>query len=209
MQCSKRSIFLYFRIGSFSQTAQRPETATVILPKYYDPLASLSQLEVLYNLTSHNMGQIPPKQQQEEENKLPDNAAHVMRDMYVFGCLMCELFLQPVLYMEESNAPLHKRWKLICKYCTENTALVPRSIQRAVEILLNMERYRFKPDTTDFTYPVITSAGMSPPTPSQLLCPSVCILPFPDYFPLMYETICKLKDIDRKTEKLELKVSQI
>ncbi|CAG2226311.1 WDR81 [Mytilus edulis] len=190
------------RIGSFSQTAQRPETATVILPKYYDPLASLSQLEVLYNLTSHNMGQIPPKQQQEEENKLPDNAAHVMRDMYVFGCLMCELFLQPVLYMEESNAPLHKRWKLICKYCTENTALVPRSIQRAVEILLNMERYRFKPDTTDFTYPVITSAGMSPPTPSQLLCPSVSILPFPDYFPLMYETICKLKDIDRKLEKI-------
>lgn len=55
-----------------------------------------------------------------------DSVAHNMRDMHVFGCLMCEMFLYPVLYMEESNTCLLNRWRFICKYYTENSTALPR-----------------------------------------------------------------------------------
>lgn len=47
--------------------------------------------------------------------------------------------------------------------------------------------------------------GLPPPTPLQLLLPHVDVLPFPEYFPDLYQCLCDLKQKDSEVRDIEWK----
>lgn len=60
-----------------------------------------------------------------------------------------------------------------------------------------------------FKYPTVNSRGLPPPTPAQLLHPFVNLIPFPVYFPQLYECICNLKHKDREIEQIRWKNNSV
>lgn len=68
-----------------------------------------------------------------------------------------------------------------------------------------LENLTTRPHLCLFRYPTVNSRGLPPPTPAQLLHPFVNLVPFPAYFPQLYECICNLKHKEQEIEQIRWK----
>ncbi|XP_060555300.1 WD repeat-containing protein 81-like isoform X2 [Ruditapes philippinarum] len=134
----------------------------------------------------------------------------VWADMQQFGCLMCELFLAPRLHTLKQGTSLRERYNMIGRLCANDKGKLPRIIQTAAEILLNLDSFKeiLEPDTLQnngtsllFEYPIVNSLGSQPPTPALLVQQFSNIIPFPPYFEDMYKVLNQMKDIDKEIER--------
>ncbi|XP_069116265.1 WD repeat-containing protein 81-like isoform X2 [Argopecten irradians] len=196
------------RSSGSSQTANanRPEQASIRLPKSFDPVSDLDQLESLYNFSSNTMKELP----QSTYAKLPPSPVNrsssvVTCDMQAFGCLVCEMFLASSLHMQSTQTSLSHRYNVLKSTFREGHGSFPRPLLKAVELLLQFKNYtsgKNKGEITDFCYPVVNRIGLPPPTPVQLLHPVLDTLPFPKYFPDLYTCLCRLKVKDNDIQQV-------
>ncbi|XP_022246523.1 WD repeat-containing protein 81-like isoform X1 [Limulus polyphemus] len=177
----------------------RPENQTVVLPKDYNPLAALNQLESLYSFTERTMNTVPSadKSQSEEEEK--DRPHHRRsRDMKVLGCLIAEIVLSFRLRILPKKVPLDERYSFIQRQMKAYFHEVPRCFHYVLKLLLQVDlnEQETKPgekiSNGMFYYPSVTSDGLPPPSAHQLLQPLICILPFPSSFPIFYSYLCQI-----------------
>ncbi|KAJ8309436.1 hypothetical protein KUTeg_014310 [Tegillarca granosa] len=198
--------------SNFGVGIQRPENATIRLPKSYNPTADLDQLESLYSFSSKTYKGLPSSTTIQSSPSLNDEVKLlVSEDMVSFGCLMCEMFMSPYLNTHHCKNTLQQRYYSICKACVENRASLPRPIQRAAKSLLKLTANLPKKDQVDkcvFEYSTVNKDGLPPPTPFQLLLPHVDILPFPEYFPDLYQCLSDLKQKDSEVRDIEWKCTK-
>ena len=61
-----------------------------------------------------------------EFSDVHSNMKTVWLDMQEFGCVMCELFLASKLHMQNPDASLHERYRMIGQICTKENSNFPR-----------------------------------------------------------------------------------
>ncbi|XP_021379977.1 WD repeat-containing protein 81-like isoform X2 [Mizuhopecten yessoensis] len=198
------------RSSGTSQTVnvQRPELATIRLPKSYDPVSELDQLESLYSFSSHTMRELPHSTHVKPLPSPMDCYPSVLtHDMQAFGCLLCEMFLASSLHMQPTQTSLSQRYDAVKSTFREGQNIFPRPLLKAVETLLQINDFNSGHDKGEvtqygFSYPIVNKLGLPPPTPVQLLHPVLNMLPFPKYFPDLYTCLCRLKVKDSDIEQI-------
>ncbi|XP_056021929.1 WD repeat-containing protein 81-like isoform X3 [Ostrea edulis] len=191
-----------------SRVIKGPENDRITLPKMYDPLADLNQLEASYVFSSRTFKQMPKKRDPQVRLILDPVTDSVWRDMQSFACLACEIFLKDQTSFQDSSWSLEDRFSYLCQVYRENPNEIPRCIASLLEEVL----YLHNPQPVDdiatrghlslFKYPTVSSRGLPPPTPAQILHPFVDLLPFPGYFPQLYECICNLRHKDQEIDQI-------
>lgn len=190
------------------------------LPADFDPTAALDHFEALHSFTCETVEGLPPSAQREKKrttvfSDYPQSVHLVWADMQQFGCLMCELFLGPRLHAHNSGTSLRERYNMIGRLCAKDRSKLPRTIQTAAEILLNLDNFKEITEPVQsktegpsllFEYPIVSSLGTPPPTPALLVQPFSNIIPFPPYFTGLFKVLNEMKEIDRE---IELEVSDI
>ncbi|XP_033731173.1 WD repeat-containing protein 81-like, partial [Pecten maximus] len=119
------------RSSGTSQTvnAQRPELATIRLPKSYDPVSELDQLESLYSFSSSTMRELPHSTCVKTAPSPVNGSSSVLtRDMQAFGCLVCEMFLASSLHMQPTKTSLTHRYNVLKSTFREGHDSFPRYI---------------------------------------------------------------------------------
>lgn len=197
--------------GQIKQT-KGPESDRITLPKMYDPLADLNQLEASFLFSSKTFKQMPKKTEQEAALGLDHVTDAVWRDVQSFACLACEIFLKDQVQFQDRSWSLEDRFTYLCQVYRENPSVMPRSIVSLVQEVLYLhksksalENLTTRPHLCLFRYPTVNSRGLPPPTPAQLLHPFVNLVPFPAYFPQLYECICNLKHKEQEIEQIRWK----
>ncbi|XP_029642520.1 WD repeat-containing protein 81 [Octopus sinensis] len=170
------------------------------------PLSNLEHLEALYSFSPKAVCNQPRESSTQVSSFLSPKVT-VTHDMQAFGCLLGEMFLGHKTRLLGPSAPLKEQYQLIYKLCQMDISAIPRPLRQAATILLQLTE-EFKPLLGDtgpvFNYIPINELGLPPPTPSLLTHQMVDIIPFPSYFPQLYDCLCHLKQIDFEIEQLQL-----
>lgn len=170
------------------------------------PLSKLEQLESLYafcpNTVCDSTEETPSQEISQSYLSANDLVAH---DMQAFACLMCEMFLAPKTRLLGPNATLKERYQLIRKLCQMDLNSIPRPLHQATSILLQLNE-DFVPLLSEggpvFNYSPINTMGLPPLTPSLMTNPMIDVIPFPSYFPHLYNCLCQIKQKDYEIECL-------
>ncbi|KAL3874505.1 hypothetical protein ACJMK2_037514 [Sinanodonta woodiana] len=205
--------------NSFDGKEVRPETAKIFIPKSFEPMAPLDQFESLHAFTSRAMRILSAGPASRELLTPYPADPHgrqqaVWRDMQSFGCVMCEMFSSQKLPLLQPNTSLMERYRMIQRLCAQERQTLPRFLQKAAEILLQLDTEPLPKNITQrndgplFDYPLINSMGLPPPTPTLLLQPYVDILPFPSYFANLYSCLQQFKDNDSEIDKVKMDMSK-
>ncbi|XP_064489636.1 WD repeat-containing protein 81-like isoform X2 [Ornithodoros turicata] len=186
-----------------------PEQQTIVLPKDYNPLVKLQQLESLCSFSlTHAPYAVPSLALSADKlnSRSPSQTGHNARtaDMFVLGCLLVEMSAF------SSTAPYASR-DLNCRYAHAVHFLklysnkLPKCLQAAVQLLLQTGRPRpTLPDGSfEWRYPCVCDSGLPPPSAHQLLQPLLPILPFPGLYPSLYEFLARMDALQVPTEKVK------
>ncbi|KAL5008764.1 hypothetical protein ScPMuIL_014345 [Solemya velum] len=206
-----RNILQTQQSSSQSTEALRPEQATIILPADYNPIAFLEHQEALGNFSSKTLKDLPPSVKSKKDTR-PSEMDLVARDMQVFGCLMCEMFLASKLHMQSPSASLTQRYRILQSLAASEKSEMPRCIQKAAEKLLKLDAKSNTGKQTLFSlfeYDIVDSGGHPPPSPVFFLQPMVDILPFPSYFSELYKCLCFLKQKDADIDQIFVTTARI
>lgn len=119
-----------------------------------------------------------------------------IQEMQVLGCLIVEIFLLSKIRAMDLN-DLDKRITACLKFLNHEN--LPRCVRSGVSLLL-------QPFKDLQNYPYITSPGLPPPSPHQILQPllSSFIFPFPKLFSSIYSSFCCLVLCSRAIAKYHL-----
>lgn len=193
-------------MADVSKFDNRPEHQTISLPRDYNPLMSMIQLETLYNFTNKAIGRFPPKVEGTRCNRVHSFHQRRTRDMVTIGCLLSEIFIAPKLRAISMDSSLEDRFHLIRHILGTELNDLPRCVRKVVRLLLQIDEGNDKSNTKEFPlrYPAVTSAGLPPPSAHQLLLTLAPILSFPNYFKKLYTFICELRTFQSKIERLEI-----
>ncbi|XP_012942081.1 WD repeat-containing protein 81 [Aplysia californica] len=189
--------------SSFDGSDQsRIHLTTIPLPRSYNPLAVLEQCEALQefkvkalHLPNSQLASTPkpgtPTQFQDEG---------ITRDMVTLLCIICEMFLDSKLRMQDSRPPLWKRVRSIRKLCSLDFSEIQRPVQKFVREMF--DSLEVSPDKK-FAFQAIFPDGSPPPTPGYLLQPYCDLIPFPSYFVELYNTLNKVEEKNQAIESLK------
>ncbi|XP_042218295.1 WD repeat-containing protein 81-like [Homarus americanus] len=163
----------------------------------YNPLIALNQLEMLFNLVLKSSRIIP-----EQPTKCRDiqqavkQAAHLrrVRDMQAVGCIIVEMFSPSKCRILSTKASLRERYIHAHKLLTHDQTDIPRCIRHTLQVIFQIKNWKdVKDNTLPNKYEPVSSDGLPPPSPHQLLQPLINVIVFPSYFPKLYRFVCKMR----------------
>ncbi|KAH9380573.1 hypothetical protein HPB48_017317 [Haemaphysalis longicornis] len=195
------------QLSSSSPGAVVPaETQTIVLPKDYTPLSKLQQLESLCSFCLHHPPhRLPPSDLaiDEQDGSFPRHHSQTSHaaDMYLLGCLLVEMSIFSTTSVHSSRN-LAERYLQALQVLKVQSSKLPKCLQSAVQVLLQTEkpipvpasvgREAVGSSRVEWRYPCVCDGGLPPPSAHQLLQPLLSIIPFPSYYPALYDFLSKL-----------------
>ncbi|KAK8740038.1 hypothetical protein OTU49_003006 [Cherax quadricarinatus] len=173
------------------------ELPSIQLPHEYNPLVALNQVEMLFNLVIKASRRIP-----EQSIKCRDiqqavkQAAHLrrVRDIQAIGCIIVEMFSPSKCRILSNKASLKERYAHARKLLTHDQTDIPRCIRHTLQVIFQIMNWRdAKDNSLPNKYEPVSSDGLPPPSPHQLLQPLINVIVFPSYFPKLYRFVCKMR----------------
>lgn len=167
---------------------------------------------MLFNLVLKSSRRIP-----EQAIKCRDiqpavkQAAHLrrVRDMQAIGCIIVEMFSPSKCRVLSTKASLRDRYAHTRKLLTHDQTDIPRCIRHTLQVIFQIMNGK---DTQDNTFPnkyePVSSDGLPPPSPHQLLQPLINVIVFPSYFPKLYRYVCKMRQYSQLLNEAEMVLSE-
>ncbi|XP_071962714.1 WD repeat-containing protein 81-like [Antedon mediterranea] len=178
----------------------RPEMMTIVIPEDYKPLAMLDHIESLYTFTGKSLHELPVKSQEHQPLSVKDESDKLLaQEIVMVGCLIAEIVLAPKLQMQRQGVNFDQRCMLLRKLCIREFSDIPRPVQSLLRELLQLDNPDF--DSKNIKL-VAIKEGYPPPSIGLFLQTHGNFVPFPAYFPAMYELICKVKQLTAFLEEL-------
>lgn len=200
------------------------ETQVIVLPKDYSPLSKLQQLESLCTFCLHHPPHhLPPSvslasttqpADDEQDGGFPRHRSQTSHaaDMYLLGCLLVEMSIFSTTAPHASRN-LAERYAHALQVLRIQSSKLPKSLQNAVQVLLQTEKPISVPAAkgkemagsagrVEWRYPCICDGGLPPPSAHQLLQPLLSTIPFPTYYPALYDFLAKLDAQTTAPEKV-------
>lgn len=122
-------------------------------------------------------------------------------DMYLLGCLLVEISIFSTTSLHSSRN-LAERYLQALQVLKVQPSKLPKCLQSAVQVLLQTEKPISVPASVgkgaagssrvEWRYPCVCDGGLPPPSAHQLLQPLLSIIPFPSYYPALYDFLSKL-----------------
>lgn len=193
------------------------------LPKDYNPIAALQNVESLYGFLGRTFYHRPSSTTPFSSVNCADERSkkiHYSRstDMKILGCLVVELLMASKLRAFGNHSVSFEDRLLACRSVVAFSGEgLPRYAKYAVSLLLQMNMH-VGPNTVEpvlfgqgkFPHPsshssVVTDKGLPPPSAHQLLQPllSSTVFPFPRYFSGTYALLQKFHDYGSITRELK------
>ncbi|KAG8198047.1 hypothetical protein JTE90_001881 [Oedothorax gibbosus] len=184
----------------------RPENQTIVLPKDFNPLSTLTHLESLITFqTWAGETKQESKTNSDELNLVEPSTHHYqVQDMVILGCLISEIAISSHFKTLPQNISLQDRYANILKLLRLYKHDIPRSLRSVIQLLLQVSPdYHPLSDTIlPYRYPPISASGLPLPSPHQLLLPHIRTIPFPTYFHDLHNFLVKLNKFSHKIKKL-------
>ncbi|XP_075727888.1 WD repeat domain 81 isoform X3 [Rhipicephalus microplus] len=210
------------QLASTTGSSVPAETQVIVLPKDYSPLSKLQQLESLCNFCLHHPPHsLPPSislasgtqsGNDEQDGSFPRRRSQTSHaaDMYLLGCLLVEMSIfSPT--SPHSSRDLAERYTHALQVLKIQPSKLPRSLHNAVQVLLQTEKPVPIPaikgkepaiGRVEWRYPCVCDGGLPPPSAHQLLQPLLSTVPFPTYYPALYDFLTKLDAQPTAPEKV-------
>ncbi|KAK6998450.1 WD repeat-containing protein 81 [Biomphalaria glabrata] len=182
--------------------AGRINQATIHLPRNYNPTTELEQCETLQEFKAkalHSTRTHFPAPKPPLPPKYQDDG--VTEDMVTLLCLVCEIFLDSRLRMQDTQVPLWKRLKTIKKILSPDYSEIQRPLQKFVMDMF--ESLEVTPDKK-FVLQAIFPDGSPPPTPSLLIQSYSDLIPYPSYFSELYSCLSQIEGKQLEIEQLKM-----
>ncbi|XP_077493894.1 WD repeat domain 81 isoform X2 [Amblyomma americanum] len=204
------------QLASTTSGSVPAETQVIVLPKDYSPLSKLQQLESLCTFCLHHSPhRLPPSvslasatqpADDEQDGSFPRHRSQTSHaaDMYLLGCLLVEMSIFSTTAPHASRN-LSERYMHALQVLRIQSSKLPKSLQNAVQVLLQTEKPVTVPATrgkemagagsagrVEWRYPCVCDGGLPPPSAHQLLQPLLSTIPFPTYYPALYDFLVKL-----------------
>ena len=168
----------------------------LLLPKDFDPLAKINELEGLNSFLVKSgtvFHQVPadtfvttPEVQSVKELS---SRKHV-RDMQVLGCLLLELFLPKRFSSAGPRVTLEARFEIARNIVLNESHNIPLSVRHTLKNLV-LEEFSIGPSDR---YPAVNDEGLPPLSAFQLLLPTLSSIEFPRVFPVFGRILRNLDD---------------
>ncbi|XP_045593332.1 WD repeat-containing protein 81 isoform X2 [Procambarus clarkii] len=191
---------------------KQTELPNIQLPHEYNPLVALNQVEMLFNLVLKASRSIP-----EQSIKCRDiqqavkQAAHLrrVRDIQVIGCIIVEIFSHSKCRILSNKASLKERYAHARKLLTHDQTDIPRCIRHTLQVIFQIMNWRdAKDNSLPNKYEPVSSDGLPPPSPHQLLQPLINVIVFPSYFPKLYRFVCKMRQYSQLLNEANMLLSE-
>ncbi|XP_035218581.1 WD repeat-containing protein 81-like, partial [Stegodyphus dumicola] len=176
----------------------RPENQTIVLPKDFNPLATLSHFESLFTFLCWAGGGKVGRDETNSQHSASEKMTfyNQVKDLLVLGCLISEIAVASYCKTLPENAVLEERYNNILKLLRLHKQDVPRSFQKVIQLLLQVDS-SYHQEYEEITpvpsrYPPVSACGLPLPSAHQLLLSHVHTIPFPHYFPDLYLFLLKL-----------------
>ncbi|XP_045135367.1 WD repeat-containing protein 81-like isoform X3 [Portunus trituberculatus] len=176
---------------------KQAELPCIQLPHDYNPLVAMNQLEMQFNFVLKASRRIPKQLIKFKDNQQAvKQAAHLrrVRDMQAIGCMIVEMFSASKCRGLGKRASLRERYAHAQKLLAHDQNDMPRCARRALQIIFQMLSSQDTEHTSlPSKYDPVSSDGLPPPSPHQLLQPLINLVVFPSYFPKLYRFVCKMR----------------
>ncbi|XP_046619150.1 WD repeat-containing protein 81 isoform X1 [Neodiprion virginianus] len=197
----------------------------IILPKDYNPVAALVQVETTYaflNKATHQTYKSNPIAHDSLTNYKQIVASSRIKEQQILGCLIAEIFLSARLRASTKAAYMtfNERFSACVNLLKASPDALPRCVRSAVALLLQADvipkSYNFESvDNNDpasssnnvqFRYLTVTNVGLPPPSAHQLLQSilSGSLFPFPKYFKRLFGVVEMLQEYNSLVQSLNL-----
>ncbi|XP_042862258.1 WD repeat-containing protein 81-like isoform X2 [Penaeus japonicus] len=185
-----------------------PEMPMIQLPQDYNPLVALNQVEMLFNLVLKTSRMIPERNLKcRDIQQAVKQAAHLrrVRDIQAIGCITVEMFNAPKCRVLSNRAKLPERYAHALKLLMNDQIDIPRCIRHTLQVIFQIDSAR---DTREYVLPnkyePVSSDGLPPPSPHQLLQSLINVIVFPSYFPKLYAFVCKMRQYSQLLSEAQL-----
>lgn len=200
-------------------------TMQIILPKDYNPVAALTQVETTYAFLSkatHQTYKPIPAAHDSSTNYKQIIACSRIKEQQILGCLIVEIFLSAKLRASAKAGPMtfNERLNACLNLLKSSPDVLPRCVRNAVALLLqanvipksyNLDNMESNDSATNsnsiqFRYLTVTNIGLPPPSAHQLLQSilSGSLFPFPKYFKCLFSIVEMLQEYNSLVQSLNL-----
>ncbi|XP_012263057.1 WD repeat-containing protein 81 [Athalia rosae] len=197
----------------------------IILPKDFNPVAALIQVETTYaflNKATHQMYKPSLTTHDSSANYKQIIASSRIKEQQILGCLIVEIFLSSKLRAsaKAGRMTFSERFTSCLSLLKASPDALPRCVRNAVALLLqadvipksyNLENMETSNTTANlnspqFRYLTVTNIGLPPPSAHQLLQSilSGSLFPFPKYFQRLFGIVEMLQEYNSLVQSLNL-----
>ncbi|KAG7210223.1 hypothetical protein KM043_011773 [Ampulex compressa] len=189
---------------------------TIILPKDYNPVAAITQVEIMHSFMNKVNQQVYKPivgTQDSTANYKQIVASGRIKEQQILGCLIVEIFL-PSKFRATWNiekVSFNQRLTTCLNTLKASCDSLPKCVRSAVALLLQTDILpkSYNIDTaevndTPFRYPTITYMGLPPPSAHQFLQPilSGSLFPFSKYCQHLFNIVEMLQEYNSLVREL-------
>ncbi|XP_076248923.1 WD repeat domain 81 isoform X2 [Calliopsis andreniformis] len=203
--------------GSLLSAEEKPVNQTITLPKDYNPIAAITQVETMHTFIKKSSSQIYKPEIELHEpyaNYKQIVAGGRLKEQQILGCLIVEIFLSSKFRATLNNEKVSfsKRLDTCLSALKMSENNLPKCVRNAVNLLLQINivpksHSTINMETTDtlFRYPTITQMGLPPPSAHQFLQPILFgnLFPFSKYCKYLYNIVEMLQDYNCLVRELD------
>ncbi|XP_076179817.1 WD repeat domain 81 isoform X2 [Ptiloglossa arizonensis] len=189
---------------------------TIILPKDYNPVAAIMQVETMHMFTNKVSSQVYKPEIELHESSTNYKqivASGRIKEQQILGCLIVEIFLSSKFRATWNVEKVSFTRRLItCLNILKMSAdSLPKCVRNAVALLLQIDIIpksynidNIEITDTPFRYPTITHMGLPPPSAHQFLQPmlSGSLFPFSKYYKYLFNIVEMLQEYNSLTREL-------